>query len=130
LIFITYCICDKFRFQIFFANMLRSIARAVCPSASGGANAIGMLAVDAVEKAKSGHPGAPMGMVDITEVRWSTKRAPTPCAPEFAACYGHCHAQGDLHGRLSIVGHGSRARCDTAALLKHHDIDSLDKERV
>ncbi|EWS65729.1 Transketolase 1 [Hydrogenophaga sp. T4] len=29
------------------------------------ANAIRMLAVDAVEKAKSGHPGAPMGMADI-----------------------------------------------------------------
>ena len=32
------------------------------------ANAIRMLAVDAVEKAKSGHPGAPMGMAEIAEV--------------------------------------------------------------
>ena len=29
------------------------------------ANAVRMLAVDAVEAAKSGHPGAPMGMADI-----------------------------------------------------------------
>jgi transketolase len=35
------------------------------------ANAIRMLAVDAVEKAKSGHPGAPMGMADIAEVLWN-----------------------------------------------------------
>ena len=31
------------------------------------ANAIRMLAVDAVEQAKSGHPGAPMGMVSMTK---------------------------------------------------------------
>ena len=29
-----------------------------------------MLAVDAVEQAKSGHPGMPMGMADIAEVLW------------------------------------------------------------
>ena len=32
------------------------------------ANAIRALAMDAVEKAKSGHPGMPMGMADIAEV--------------------------------------------------------------
>ncbi|KGK41787.1 transketolase [Nitrincola sp. A-D6] len=35
------------------------------------ANALRMLAVDAVQKAKSGHPGAPMGMADIAEVLWN-----------------------------------------------------------
>ena len=35
------------------------------------ANAIRMLAVDAVEAAQSGHPGAPMGMADIAEVLWN-----------------------------------------------------------
>ena len=34
------------------------------------ANAIRMLSIDAVQKAKSGHPGAPMGMADIAEVLW------------------------------------------------------------
>ena len=34
------------------------------------ANAIRFLAIDAVNKAKSGHPGAPMGMADIAEVLW------------------------------------------------------------
>ena len=35
------------------------------------ANAIRILAIDAVEKAKSGHPGAPMGMAEIAEVLWN-----------------------------------------------------------
>ena len=34
------------------------------------ANAIRFLSLDAVEKAKSGHPGAPMGMADIAYVLW------------------------------------------------------------
>ena len=34
------------------------------------ANAIRFLAIDPVNKAKSGHPGAPMGMADIAEVLW------------------------------------------------------------
>ncbi|HIC27359.1 MAG TPA: transketolase, partial [Gammaproteobacteria bacterium] len=34
------------------------------------ANAIRVLSMDAVEKAKSGHPGMPMGMADIAEVLW------------------------------------------------------------
>ena len=32
------------------------------------ANALRMLAIDAVEQAKSGHPGAPMGLADIAQV--------------------------------------------------------------
>ncbi|WP_448195797.1 hypothetical protein, partial [Raoultella planticola] len=32
------------------------------------ANALRALSMDAVQKAKSGHPGAPMGMADIAEV--------------------------------------------------------------
>ena len=34
------------------------------------ANAIRVLAMDAVQKANSGHPGAPMGMADIADVVW------------------------------------------------------------
>ena len=34
------------------------------------ANAIRILAMDAVQQANSGHPGAPMGMADIAEVLW------------------------------------------------------------
>ena len=40
------------------------------PSRKELANAIRALSMDAVQKAKSGHPGAPMGMADIAEVLW------------------------------------------------------------
>jgi transketolase len=45
------------------------------------ANAIRMLSVDAVEKAKSGHPGAPMGMADIAEVLWNRHLKHNPVNP-------------------------------------------------
>jgi transketolase len=48
------------------------------------ANAIRMLAVDAVEKAKSGHPGAPMGMADIAEVLWNRHLSHNPANPKWA----------------------------------------------
>ncbi|WP_180125522.1 transketolase [Rhodoferax sp. BLA1] len=47
------------------------------------ANAIRMLAVDAVEKAKSGHPGAPMGMADIAEVLWNRHLKHSPANPHW-----------------------------------------------
>ncbi|MDD2926342.1 transketolase [Rhodoferax sp.] len=47
------------------------------------ANAIRMLAVDAVEKAKSGHPGAPMGMADIAEVLWNRHLSHNPTNPQW-----------------------------------------------
>ena len=48
------------------------------------ANAVRMLAVDAVEKAKSGHPGAPMGMADIAEVLWNRHLSHNPANPHWA----------------------------------------------
>ena len=47
------------------------------------ANAIRMLAVDAVEKARSGHPGAPMGMADIAEVLWNRHLKHSPVNPAW-----------------------------------------------
>ena len=44
---------------------------AVDPLHKNMANAIRALAMDAVERAKSGHPGMPMGMADVTTVLWS-----------------------------------------------------------
>ena len=39
-------------------------------SQTDSANAIRVLAMDAVQKANCGHPGAPMGLADIAEVLW------------------------------------------------------------
>jgi len=47
------------------------------------ANAIRMLSVDAVEQAKSGHPGAPMGMADIAEVLWNRHLKHNPVNPHW-----------------------------------------------
>jgi transketolase len=47
------------------------------------ANAVRMLAVDAVEQAKSGHPGAPMGMADIAEVLWNRHLKHNPANPKW-----------------------------------------------
>jgi hypothetical protein len=62
------------------------------------ANALRALAMDAVEKAKSGHPGMPMGMADIATVLFTrflkfdppTRAGPTAtascCRPATARC--------------------------------------------
>ncbi|MGB7213955.1 MAG: transketolase [Gammaproteobacteria bacterium] len=47
------------------------------------ANAVRMLAADAVERAKSGHPGMPMGMADIAEVLWNDYLKFNPANPEW-----------------------------------------------
>jgi len=48
------------------------------------ANAIRVLSMDAVQKAKSGHPGAPMGMADIAEVLWRDFLKHNPSDPNWA----------------------------------------------
>jgi len=48
------------------------------------ANAIRALSMDAVQKAKSGHPGAPMGMADIAEVLWNDYMRHNPQNPKWA----------------------------------------------
>ena len=47
------------------------------------ANAIRFLAADAVETAKSGHPGMPMGMADIAEVLWNDYLSHSPKNPHW-----------------------------------------------
>ncbi len=48
------------------------------------ANALRFLAIDAVNAAKSGHPGMPMGMADIAEVLWRRFLKHDPAAPGWA----------------------------------------------
>lgn len=54
------------------------------PSRSDLANAIRALSMDAVQKAKSGHPGAPMGMADIAQVLWGDFLKHNPANPDWS----------------------------------------------
>ncbi len=54
------------------------------PSRKQLANAIRVLSMDAVQQAKSGHPGAPMGMADIAEVLWRDYLNHNPANPDWA----------------------------------------------
>ncbi len=47
------------------------------------ANAVRALSMDAVQKANSGHPGAPMGMADIAEVLWNDYMRHNPANPKW-----------------------------------------------
>jgi transketolase len=53
------------------------------PSRRERANAIRALSMDAVQKANSGHPGAPMGMADIAEVLWRDYLKHSPTNPQW-----------------------------------------------
>ncbi len=73
------------------------------------ANALRFLAVDAVEQAKSGHPGAPMGMADIAEVLWRDHLKHNPANPQwpdrdrFVLSNGHGSML--LYGLLHLSGY-------------------------
>ncbi|WP_445400037.1 transketolase [Zobellella sp. An-6] len=54
------------------------------PSRQVLANAVRALSMDAVQKANSGHPGAPMGMADIAEVLWRDYLQHNPANPNWA----------------------------------------------
>ncbi len=53
------------------------------PSSKELANAIRALSMDAIQKANSGHPGAPMGMADIAEVLWRGFLNHNPADPKW-----------------------------------------------
>jgi len=55
----------------------------VMPTRRELANAIRALSMDAVQRANSGHPGAPMGMADIAEVLWNGFLRHNPANPEW-----------------------------------------------
>lgn len=53
------------------------------PSRRDLANAIRVLTMDAVQRAGSGHPGAPMGMADIAQLLWSDFLSHNPANPQW-----------------------------------------------
>ena len=73
------------------------------------ANALRFLAIDAVEQAKSGHPGMPMGMADIAEVLWRHNLRHNPADPawpnrdRFVLSNGHGSML--LYGLLHLTGY-------------------------
>ena len=73
------------------------------------ANAIRALAMDAVQKANSGHPGAPMGMADISEVLWNDFLKHNPANPtwpdrdRFVLSNGHASML--LYSLLHLTGY-------------------------
>jgi transketolase len=73
------------------------------------ANALRMLAVEAVEAAKSGHPGLPMGMADIAEILWRDYLRHNPADPawpnrdRFVLSNGHGSML--LYGLLHLTGY-------------------------
>src|SRR3990172_2855271 len=62
---------------------LTSASAAAAVSHQDMANAIRMLAVDAVERAKSGHPGMPMGMADVATVLFTRFLKFGPAHPDW-----------------------------------------------
>lgn len=73
------------------------------------ANAIRALSMDAVQKAKSGHPGAPMGMADIAEVLWRDYLKHNPRNPKWADrdrfVLSNGHASMLLYSLLHLTGY-------------------------
>ena len=73
------------------------------------ANAVRFLAIDAVDKAKSGHPGAPMGMADIAEVLWRKNLKHNPNNPGWADrdrfVLSNGHASMLIYSLLHLTGY-------------------------
>ena len=73
------------------------------------ANALRALAMDAVQRANSGHPGAPMGMADLAEVLWNDFLQHIPADPtwvdrdRFVLSNGHGSML--LYGLLHLSGY-------------------------
>lgn len=74
------------------------------------ANAVRALAMDAVQRAGSGHPGAPMGMADIAEVLWRDHLKHDPAAPEWVDrdrfVLSNGHGSMLLYALLHLTGYG------------------------
>ena len=73
------------------------------------ANAVRILSMDGVQKANSGHPGAPMGMADIAEVVWRKAMRHNPKNPDWANrdrfVLSNGHASMLLYSLLHLTGY-------------------------
>jgi transketolase len=84
-------------------------AAAPLPSRRLLANAIRFLAMDAVQAANSGHPGAPMGMADIAQVLWRDHLQHSPNNPRWANrdrfVLSNGHGSMLLYALLNLTGY-------------------------
>src|SRR3984957_15939154 len=82
------------------------------PSRRELANVIRVLAMDAVQQANSGHPGAPMGMADIAEVLWRDVMKYNPANPHWwdrdRFILSNGHASMLLYALLHLSGYPLR----------------------
>lgn len=73
------------------------------------ANAVRALSMDAVQKANSGHPGAPMGMADLAEVLWNDFLRHNPGNPQWVDrdrfVLSNGHASMLLYSLLHLTGY-------------------------
>ena len=73
------------------------------------ANAIRFLSMDMVQKANSGHPGAPMGMADMADILWREFLQHNPANPHFANrdrfVLSNGHASALLYSVLHLSGY-------------------------
>jgi transketolase len=102
-------------------TMLAERAPATAPSFPDMANAIRALAMDAVEKAKSGHPGMPMGMADVATALFTRFLKIDPADPAWP----------DRDRFVLSAGHGSMLQYALHYLLGYSDmpIEQLQKFR-
>jgi transketolase len=93
-----------------------NIQSAICQTATATeqdmANAIRALAMDAVEKAKSGHPGMPMGMADVATVLFNRFIKIDPSQPDWP----------DRDRFILSAGHGSMLQYAIHYLLSYEDM--------
>ena len=87
-------------------------------------NTIRFLAVDAVEKAKSGHPGTPMGLADIAYVIWTEYLRHDPLEPKwenrdrFVLSAGHASML--LYSLLHLTGYPDMTLDDLKQRIEQH----------
>ena len=101
------------------------------PASRDLANAIRALSMDAVQKANSGHPGAPMGMADIAEVLWRGFMQHNPADPTWADrdrfVLSNGHGSMLLYSLLLLALCGSSAPFGGQGMFVLRDAWSFDK---
>src|SRR3974390_1614932 len=106
---ITHCRCSASIGQCAPPLARNFWSRVAMPTRRELANVLRVLAMDTVQQANSGHPGAPMGMADIAQVLWNDFLRHNPANPRwwdrdrFVLSNGHASAL--LYALLNLSGY-------------------------